>query len=68
MNRELTAVDAEIEGTGASTELELRVGEPVEAGDDFALPLASYPASFSDGENVRRMMNGIEHEPASNGD
>jgi len=54
----------EIEGTGASTELELHIGEPVSVGDDFVLPLAAYPAAFSDGENVRRMMNGIEHEPA----
>jgi len=60
--------EGEIEGTGASTELELHIGEPVAAGDDFVLPLAAYPASFSDGENVRQMMNGIEHEPASDGD
>ncbi|GAB3702897.1 DUF6517 family protein [Halorubrum pallidum] len=56
--------DGEVEGTGVSTELEIHVGDPVEAGDDFVLPLASYPASFGDGENVRRMMNGIEHESA----
>ncbi|WP_096393923.1 DUF6517 family protein [Halorubrum trapanicum] len=55
--------DAEIEGTGVTTELELHIGEPVEAGSDFVLPLAAYPAAFSDGENVRRMMNGLEHEP-----
>lgn len=55
--------DGEIEGTGASTELELHIGEPVSVDDDFVLPLAAYPAAFSDGENVRRMMNGIEHEP-----
>ncbi|WP_048078479.1 DUF6517 family protein, partial [Halorubrum sp. AJ67] len=52
----------EIEGTGASTELELHIGEPVSVDDDFVLPLAAYPAAFSDGENVRLMMNGIEHE------
>jgi hypothetical protein len=57
------AVDAEIEGTGVTTELELHVGEPVSVSDDFVLPLAAYPAAFGDGENVRRMMNGIEHEP-----
>ncbi|OYR58241.1 DUF6517 family protein [Halorubrum halodurans] len=57
-------VDGEIEGTGVNTELELHVGSPVEAGEDFVLPLAAYPAAFSDGENVRRMMNGIEHDPA----
>jgi hypothetical protein len=56
-------VDAEIEGTGVTTELELHIGEPVGVEDDFVLPLAAYPAAFSDGENVRRMMNGIEHEP-----
>ena len=55
--------DGEIEGTGVSVELEFHVGAPVEAGDDFVLPLAAYPASFGDGENVRSMMNGIEHEP-----
>ncbi|WP_017342252.1 DUF6517 family protein [Halorubrum sp. T3] len=55
--------DGEIEGTGADTELELHIGEPVEVEDDFVLPLAAYPAAFSDGENVRRMMNGLEHEP-----
>ena len=56
--------DGEIEGTGVSAELEFHVGAPVEAGSDFVLPLAAYPASFGDGENVRSMMNGIEHEPA----
>ncbi|OYR67332.1 hypothetical protein DJ79_09205 [Halorubrum ezzemoulense] len=56
-------VDAEIEGTGVTTELELHIGEPVGVEDDFVLPLAAYPAAFSDGENVRRMMNGVEHEP-----
>jgi len=60
--------DAEIEGTGVSVELELHIGEPVAVGSDFVLPLAAYPTSFGDGENVRRMMNGIEHEPASDGD
>jgi hypothetical protein len=55
--------DAEIGGTGVTTELELHVGEPAGVDDDFVLPLAAYPAAFSDGENVRRMMNGIEHEP-----
>lgn len=55
--------DGEIEGTGADTELEIHIGEPVEADDDFVLPLAAYPAALSDGENVRRMMNGLEHEP-----
>ncbi|ELZ58509.1 MULTISPECIES: DUF6517 family protein [Halorubrum] len=53
----------EIEGTGASTELELHIGEPVSVEDDFVLPVAAYPAAFSDGENVRLMMNGLEHEP-----
>ncbi|ELZ43773.1 hypothetical protein C463_08894 [Halorubrum californiense DSM 19288] len=55
--------DGEIEGTGATTELELHIGEPVGVGGDFVLPLAAYPAAFSDGENVRSMMNGLEHEP-----
>ncbi|TKX75595.1 hypothetical protein EXE46_02275 [Halorubrum sp. GN11_10-6_MGM] len=55
--------DAEIEGTGVTTELELHIGEPVGVEDDFVLPLAAYPVAFSDGENVRLMMNGIEHEP-----
>ncbi|TKX54290.1 hypothetical protein EXE42_08680 [Halorubrum sp. SP3] len=57
------AADGEIAGTGATTELELHIGEPVGVDDDFVLPLAAYPAAFSDGENVRRMMNGLEHEP-----
>jgi hypothetical protein len=56
-------VDAEIEGTGVTSELELHIGEPVSVSNDFVLPLAAYPSAFSDGENVRRMMNGIEHEP-----
>ncbi|GAA0547133.1 DUF6517 family protein [Halorubrum ejinorense] len=58
------AADGEIEGTGVSVELEFHVGAPVEAGGDFVVPLAAYPAAFGDGENVRSMMNGIEHEPA----
>ncbi|WP_050031856.1 DUF6517 family protein [Halorubrum halophilum] len=57
------SAEGQIGGTGASTELELHIGEPVGVDDDFVLPLAAYPAAFSDGENVRRMMNGIEHEP-----
>lgn len=57
------AADGEIEGTGVSVELEFHVGAPVEAGSDFVVPLAAYPAPFGDGENVRSMMNGIEHEP-----
>jgi hypothetical protein len=56
------AADGEIEGTGVSLTLELHVGSPVEAGDDYVLPLAAYPESFGDGENVRSMMNGLEHE------
>ena len=59
------AADGEIEGTGVSVELEFHVGDPVAAGSDFVVPLAAYPAVFGDGENVRSMMNGIEHEPAT---
>ena len=57
--------EGEIEGTGVSVELEFHVAEAVVAGDDYVVPLAAYPASFGDGENVRRMLNGIEHTPAS---
>ncbi|ELZ50814.1 hypothetical protein C464_01791 [Halorubrum coriense DSM 10284] len=57
------SADGQIEDTGVSVELMFHVGSPVEAGRDFVLPLAAYPASFGDGENVRSMMNGIEHEP-----
>ncbi|WP_435095404.1 DUF6517 family protein [Halorubrum sp. N11] len=57
--------NGEIEGTGVSVELEFHVAEAVEAGDDYVIPLAAYPTVFGDGENVRRMLNGIEHEPAS---
>jgi hypothetical protein len=60
--------EGEIEGTGVSVELEFHIGEAVEAGSDYVVPLAAYPASFGDGENVRRMLNGIEHEPASEDD
>ncbi|WP_418284353.1 DUF6517 family protein [Halorubrum sp. DTA46] len=51
----------EIAGTGLDVDIELHVGAPVEAGDDFVLPLAAYPEGFGDGESVRRMINGIEH-------
>jgi len=51
-----------------SVELEFHVAEAVEAGADYVVPLAAYPAAFGDGENVRRMLNGIEHEPASEDD
>ena len=60
--------DGEIDGTGVSVELEFHVAEAVEAGSDYVVPLAAYPASFGDGENVRRMLNGIEHAPASGGE
>jgi len=56
------SAEGEIEGTGVSAELEFHVGEAVEAGSDYVVPLAAYPASFGDGENVRAMMNGLEHE------
>ncbi|RAW45354.1 hypothetical protein DQW50_09425 [Halorubrum sp. 48-1-W] len=56
--------DGEIEGTGVSTEFEFHVAEAVEAGDDYVVPMAAFPASFGDGEDVRRMLNGIEHDPA----
>ncbi|MFC7187530.1 DUF6517 family protein [Halorubrum yunnanense] len=57
------SADGEIEGTGVSVELEFHVGDTVEAGSDYVLPLAAYPAPLGDGESVRSMMNGIEHEP-----
>jgi len=59
------SADGEIAGTGVSVELEFHVAEAVEAGSDYVVPLAAYPAAFGDGENVRRMLNGIEHDPAS---
>ncbi|PAU85241.1 hypothetical protein CK500_00825 [Halorubrum salipaludis] len=58
------SADGEIEGTGVSVELEFHIAETVEVGDDYVLPLAAYPESFGDGENVRAMMNGLEHEEA----
>ncbi|MDZ5812219.1 DUF6517 family protein [Halorubrum sp. AD140] len=57
------AGDGEIEGTDVSVELEFHVAEAVEAGGDYVVPLAAYPEAFGDGENVRRMLNGIEHDP-----
>ena len=53
--------EGEIAGTGLDVDIELHVGAPVEAGDDFVLPLAAYPEGFGDGETVRRMINGIEY-------
>jgi len=61
------SAEGEIGGTGVSVELEFHVAEAVEAGSDYVVPLAAYPAAFGDGENVRRMLNGIEHEPVSGG-
>lgn len=55
------AADGEIAGTGVSTDIELHVGEPIETGDDFVLPLAAYPEGFGDGETVRQLINGIEY-------
>lgn len=51
----------EIAGTGVEVTIELHIGAPVEADDDFVLPLAAYPEDFGDGETVRRMINGIEY-------
>ena len=53
--------EGEIAGTGLDVDIELHVGAPVEAGDDFVLPLAAYPEGFGDGETVRTMINGIEY-------
>jgi hypothetical protein len=52
---------AEISGAGLDVDIELHVGAPVEAGEDYVLPLAAYPENFGDGEVVRRMINGIEY-------
>ncbi|MFA9515878.1 DUF6517 family protein [Halopenitus sp. H-Gu1] len=57
------AAQGDIEGTDLTIDLELQIADPVEAGDDFVVCLAAYPESFGDGENVRRMMNGVEHTP-----
>ncbi|WP_435074775.1 DUF6517 family protein [Halorubrum sp. HHNYT27] len=62
------SADGEIEGTGVSVELEFHVAEAIEVGSDYVVPLAAYPAVFGDGENVRRMLNGIQHEPAPSDD
>lgn len=51
----------DIKGTGLTVDLEMHIATPVEAGDDFVIPLAAFPEAFGDGENVRRMMNGVEH-------
>lgn len=53
--------EGEIAGTGLAVDIELHVGAPVEAGDDFVLPLAAYPEGFGDGETVRTMINGVEY-------
>ncbi|MFC6615351.1 DUF6517 family protein [Halopenitus salinus] len=50
-----------VQGTDISIDLELHVADPVGTGGDFVVPVAAYPDSFGDGENVRRMMNAIEH-------
>lgn len=55
--------NGEIAGSGVDVTIELHIGAPVEAGDDFVLPLAAYPEDFGDGETVRRMINGIEYDP-----
>lgn len=57
-----------IQGTGVNVELEFHVAEAIEAGDDYVVPLGAYPAAFGDGENVRRMLNGIEHESSAGDD
>ncbi|MBP1923456.1 hypothetical protein J2751_002498 [Halorubrum alkaliphilum] len=53
--------EGEIAGTSLDVDIELHVGEPVEVGDDFVVPLAAYPEEFGDGETVRTMINGIEY-------
>ena len=55
--------EGQIGGTDFTVDLELHVGDAIEVADDFVVPLAAYPEAFGDGENVRRMFNGIEHEP-----
>lgn len=57
------AADGEIRGTGVSVDLAFHIAAAIEIDDDFVVPLAVYPEVFGDGENVRRMLNGIEHEP-----
>ncbi len=55
--------EGQIEGTGVTVDLEVHVGDAIEAGDDFVIPLAAYPEALGDGENVRRMFGGITHQP-----
>lgn len=54
----------DIAGTGLTVDLEMHISDPVPAGDDLVLCLAAFPEAFGDGENARRMMNGVVHAQA----
>lgn len=50
-----------IQGTDFTIDMELHIADPVEVDDDFVVCLGAYPKAFGDGENVRRMMNGVQY-------
>ncbi|MFC5277452.1 DUF6517 family protein [Halorubrum rubrum] len=56
--------ESELADGGATVEMTLHVTEPTEVGDDFVVCLGAYPQVISDGDNVRRLLNGVEHPGA----
>ncbi|SMO33439.1 DUF6517 family protein [Halorubrum cibi] len=53
--------ESEVADAGVTVDLTLHVTEPIEVGEDFVVCLGGYPTAISDGDNVRRLLNGVEH-------
>jgi len=53
--------EAELADDGATVDITLHVTEPIADGSDFVVCLGGYPRAISDGDNVRRLLNGVEH-------
>lgn len=56
--------ESELADGGPTVDLTLHVTEPIEVGGDFVVCLGGYPQVISDGDGVRRLLNGVEHPGA----
>lgn len=53
--------EAELSDGGVTVDITLHVTEPIADEGDFVVCLGGYPQAVSDGDNMRRLLNGVEH-------
>jgi len=56
--------DGAVADLGLTVDLRLHIADVIEAGEDFVVPLAAYPAAIDDGDAVVALLNGVEHPGA----